>query len=98
MAEARLPQPSIGPARAFPNDDRHDQRDTGAARRIFEPSRSVATNLRRPGRNRDRKYAAVQRDEGSAGSANGDFRSPGGYRKLASRYPTGLRENSRKLP
>ena len=39
--------------------------------------------LRRPGRDRDRERAPVQRDQGGAGAADGDRRSPAGHQRLA---------------
>ena len=66
------------------------------ARRICAASCSVVADLRRPGRDRDRECAAVQRDPAGAGAPDRDRRHPQGDRKLAIRRAAGVRGDCRK--
>ena len=52
---------------------------------------ATAADLRRPGRDRDREYAVIQRDAGSAGAANRDRRYPEGDRQFALGHAAGVR-------
>ena len=61
-------------------------------------SRSPAADLRRPGRDRHRERAAVQRDPGGAGAADRDRRHPEGHRQLAVRCAAGVRGDCRRVP
>ena len=65
--------------------DWRDRRDARRARQVWRSPRSAAADLRRPGRDRDRERAAVQRDAGSAGTADRDGRNPQGDRLVADR-------------
>ena len=51
----------------------------------------------RPGRDRDRERAAVQRDPGGAGAADGHRRSAGGDQRLGGRHAAGVRQDSAEL-
>ena len=52
-----------------------------------------AQDLRRPGGDRDRERAALQRDEGGARAADGDGRHPEGDERLADRRSAGVRRD-----
>ena len=52
-----------------------------------------ASYLCRPGRDRDRERAAVQRDAGGAGAADRDRRHPASHRQLAVRRAAGVRRD-----
>ena len=62
-ANAWLSQPIVCTAACAQDTIRHDRRDTETAGRICRPSCRVAADLRRPGGDRDRECAAVQRDQ-----------------------------------
>ena len=51
----------------------------------------LLADFRRPGGDRDRERAAVQRDQGSAGAADRDGRDPEGDRQFAVRRAAGIR-------
>jgi GAF domain-containing protein len=55
------------------------------------------TDLRRPGRHRDREYAPVQRDQGGAGAADRDRGGAPGDQQLGRRHPAGVRQDPRQL-
>ena len=55
-------------------------------------------DLRRPGGDRDREHAAVQRDAGGAGAADRDLRHPESDRKLAVGRAAGVRRDRRAAP
>ena len=79
--------------------DGQDHRcDHGGARKcppfIREADRA-AQDLRRPGGDRDRERAPVQRDQGGARAADGDRRDPAGHQQLA--RPTCSRFSTRSL-
>ena len=61
--------------------DRPSSRHARGDRRVCRPSYSIAADLRRPGRHRDRERPAVQRDAGGAGAADRDRRHPEGDRQ-----------------
>ena len=71
--------------------DRHHQRHARRARHVRRPAGPAAADLRRPGRDRDRERAAVQRDAGGAGAADRDRRHPEGDRQFAVRRAAGVR-------
>ena len=56
----------------------------------------LLADLRRPGRDRDREHAAVQRDPGSAGAADRDRRHPEGDREFAVGRAAGVRGDRRQ--
>ena len=65
--------------------DRHHQRHAHASRARSPTSRPVAADLRRPGGDRHRERAAVQRDaQESAGAADRDRRYPESHRRSPS--------------
>ena len=49
--------------------------------------------IRRPGRDRDRERAPVQRDQGGAGAADGHRRSAGGDQRFGGRHAAGVRQD-----
>jgi GAF domain-containing protein len=55
--------------------------------------RSRSSSLRRPGGDRDRERAPVQRDEGGAGAADGHRRGAAGDQRIADRCPAGVRRD-----
>ncbi len=55
-----------------------------------------AQDLRRPGGDRDPERAAVQRDQGGAGAADGHGRGAAGHQQIHGRRATGVREDLRK--
>ena len=63
-----------------------------ARRHAAAPGRPAA-DLRRPGGDRDRERAPVQRDQGGAGAADGDGGDPEGHRELADRRAAGVRRD-----
>ena len=65
------------------------------ARRVHRQADRAAADLRRPGRDRDRERAPVQRDEGSARAADGDQRDPARDLELADRRAAGARRDRR---
>ena len=65
-----------------------------AARRagpVLRQADRAAADLRRPGGDRDRERAPVQRDQGGARAADGDGRDPAGHLAVADRRPAGVR-------
>ena len=56
----------------------------------------LLSDLRRPGRDRDRERAAVQRDAGGAGAADRHGRDPEGHRQLAVGRAAGVRRHRRQ--
>ena len=58
---------------------------------VFSASRRIAADLRRPGRDRHRERAAVQRDAGGAGATDRDGRHPEGHRQFAVGRAAGVR-------
>ena len=54
--------------------------------------------LRRPGRDRDRERAPVQRDQGGAGAADRHRRGAARDRQLGGRHGAGVRQDPRQLP
>ena len=58
----------------------------------------AADDLRRPGGDRDRERAPVQRDQGGARAADRDRRDPEGDRQFARRCAAGLRSDRSQLP
>ena len=75
--------------------DRHDQRHARAKPAVSAITIAAAADLRRPGRDRHRERAAVQRDPGGAGAADRDGRNPQGDRQLAVRRAAGVRSHRR---
>ncbi|MBK8741155.1 MAG: PAS domain-containing protein [Betaproteobacteria bacterium] len=63
--------------------DRGDRRRASRGRALRRPAGRAHQDLRRPGRDRDREHAPVQRDEGSARAADGDGGDPEGYLQFA---------------
>ena len=63
----------------------------GRARPFADHHVAVAADLRRPGRDRDRERAAVQRDQGGAGAADRHGRHPEGDRQFAVGRAAGVR-------
>ena len=59
--------------------------------------RGPAQDLRRPGGDRDRERAAVQRDEGSAGPPDRNRRGAAGHQQLGVGHGPGVREDSAQL-
>ncbi len=57
---------------------RRHRRHPQEPRPVFSAPRRIAAHFCRPGRDRDRKRSAVQRDTGSAGAADRDGRHPQG--------------------
>ena len=54
--------------------------------------------LRRPGRDRDRERAAVQRDQGGAGASGGFCRSSEHHQRVGVRYAAGVHDDPELLP
>ena len=73
-AQARLPQHAVGADGERRRPDRAALGHARRARRVCAAPHPVAADLCRPGRDRDRECAAVQRDAGSAGAADRDRR------------------------
>ena len=78
-----------------------DRRDRSVAAR-GEPgrsptSRSRCSDLRRPGGDRDRERAPVQRDQGGARPADRDRRGAAGDQQLGGRHAAGVRQDPRQL-
>ena len=65
-------------------------------RRVFPEDDLAAADLRRSGRNRDRKCAAVQRDQGGAGAADRHLGSAAGDQQFGVGYATRVRAHPRK--
>ena len=59
----------------------------GARRQAARPG----ADLRRPGGDRDRERATVQRDQGGARAADGDRRDPQSHQRVADRHAAGVR-------
>ena len=85
--------------------DRLDQRHCGRGPGGIDPTRKSAllTDLRQPGRDRDRERAAVQGAAGAqprghrgAGAADGNGRDPARHQQLADRHPAGVRRDRRE--
>ncbi len=83
----------------------HDQRVIGAinvepcrARRVRRQGGRAAADLRRPGGDRDRERAPVQRDQGGAGAADRHRRGAAGDQQLGGRCDAGVRQDPRQLP
>ncbi len=68
---------------------RHDRRHARIARPLGGAPRAAAAHLRRPGGDRDRERAPVQRDAGGAAAADRDERDPAGDLRLAHRRAAG---------
>ena len=64
-------------------------------RLLCAASRRAAADLRRPGGDRDRERAPVQRDQGSARAADRDRRGPARDQRLGDRDAAGLRRHRR---
>ena len=95
---ARLSQHGDRPAHARRRLDRHAQRDPARARSVHAAPDRAAADLRRPGRDRDRERAPVQRDQGGARAADRDGRGAAGHQQLADRRPAGVRRDRRAAP
>ena len=63
------------------------------AGRVHAPPDRAAADLRRPGRDRDRERAAVQRDQGGAGATDRDGRGVARHQRLADGYAAGVRRH-----
>ena len=63
--------------------------------RPFPTADRAAEDLRRPGGDRDRERAAVQRDQGGARAADRDSRDAAGHQQLADRRAAGVRRDRR---
>ena len=75
--------------------DRRDRR-LAHGRRPFDAARArVPADLRRPGHDRDRERAPVQRDQGRARAADRDRRDPARHQQLAGRRAAGVRGDRR---
>ena len=72
---------------------RHDRHHLHAAAALLGRGVGAGQDVRRPGGDRDPERAPVQRDEGSAGAADGDGRDPQGHQRLAHRHPAGVRRD-----
>ena len=76
---------------------RRDRRRAVASPGPFdEQADRAAEDLRRPGGDRDRERAPVQRDQGGARAADGDGGDPAGHRELAVRRAAGVRRDRRR--
>ena len=63
------------------------------ARWLYRQAGRAAPNLRRPGRDRDRERAPVQRDQGGSRAADRDRGDPQGDQRLADRRQAGVRRD-----
>ncbi len=70
-----------------------DARQSRRAGPIPRTMGESAQDLRRPGGDRDRERAPLQRDEGGARAADRDGRHPEGDERLADRRPAGVRRD-----
>ncbi len=73
--------------------DRCDQRHPHGPRPPVGQADRHAPDLRRPGRDRRRERAAVQRDQGGAGAADRNRRNPESDREFAARRAAGVRRD-----
>ena len=64
-------------------------------RRVQRQGNRARQVVRRPGRDRHRERAPVQRDEGGARAADGDRRSAEGHQRIADRRAAGVRHHRR---
>ena len=64
-------------------------------RAVHRQADRAAADLRRPGGDRDRERAPVQRDQGGARAADRDGRDPAGDQQLAVRLAAGIRRDRR---
>jgi signal transduction histidine kinase/tetratricopeptide (TPR) repeat protein len=87
-----------GAADARRRGHRRDLADAAPARPVQRQGAGAADDLRRPGGDRDREPAALQRDEGGPRAADGHRRGAGGHQQLGRRRPAGVREDPRQLP
>ena len=90
-ARRRHPHHLRHAAAARGQGDRRADRVPRPARALHGRRTGAAAKLRRPGRDRHRECAAVQRDAGGAGAADRDIRHPEGDRELAVRRAAGVR-------
>ena len=91
----RLSQHGAHPAAARRRLDRHAQRHPPRARTVHAAPDRAAPDLRRPGGDRDRERAPLQRDQGGARAADRDGRDPAGDLAIADRRPAGVRRDRR---
>ena len=92
-ATARLSQHAVHAADEQGRRHRHDQRHPQGAGRFRPGRREAAAHLRRSGRHRDPECAALQRDAGGAGAADGLGRNPAGDRQFADRRAASVRRH-----
>ena len=71
-------------------------RPSQGASRIHGQGNRSGQFVPRPDHDRDREYAALQRDQGGAGTPDGDQRNPGCHLEFAGRHPAGLRRDCRE--
>ena len=90
-----LSQHSGGAADECGTGDRRCQCLACGPRHICSRGGPVTTDLRQPGRDCHRERAAVQRDEGSAGAADGDVGGFGRHQQFGRGYRAGLRKDPR---
>ena len=79
-------------------EDTRDRRDHPLASRgrgLHRQAGRAGQDVRGPGGARDRERAPLQRDQGSAGAADGDSEDPGGDLELADRCAAGVRRDRR---
>ena len=76
---------------------RHDQRHATRARTLCAAPGGAAADLCRPGGDRHRERAPVQRDAGIAAAAEGLGRGAGRHQQLDGRRAAGVREDPRQL-
>ena len=92
----RLPHRAGGAAAARGPADRRDHVCCAPRSRPFRRGRDrPAADLRRPGGDRDRERAPVQRDQGGARAADRDRRDPARHQRLADRRAAGVRRDRR---
>ena len=94
---ARLPQHAVLPAGARRAEHRHDQRHAARTRALRAAPGGAAADLCRPGGDRDRERAPVQRDAGIAAAAEGLGRGAGRHQQLDGRCAAGVREDPGQL-
>ena len=85
------------PAAARRRGRRHDHRHACRDRLVRAAARRTAADVRRPGGDRDRERAPVQRDQGSTRAADRHLRSAAGDQQLGGRHGARVRQDPDRL-
>ena len=92
---ARLSHRARGADAARGPADRRDHPAAPLGPALPRGRRQPGADLRRPGGDRDREHAPVQRDQGSARAADRDRRDPARHQRLGHRHAAGVRRHRR---